>query len=526
MAILIFDNPVGPNGSLIFDNPTQASVPEPDWPGLDPDFLNWLRNPAGIRLVLIEAVAMVNGVETTHYMSNHGWKSGPNDTPPNTHYAPIAASGIQFTEQLSLTGQASLSTGDVEIDNMNGIREGWLDYIWTGRRIRAWAGDPRWSRAAFEPIFVGTMAPIARKSQTKLALKLRDKSKQLDAAMTEHKLGGSGPNADMIIPLCFGECHNITPLLIDAALLKYQVHDGRIRGIIEVRVNGQPVAFVQDVATGTFILLRQPTGMVTCSVWGDEFGGVYRNTVSSLIQRIVTGFGKDTDRFTNADLDLANLATFDINHQQAVGLYINDRTNVLIACQMLASSLGAQISMSRLGLMRLLKVNLPASGTAREVRQSEFLIDEEGHTLTPAGNVDPVAAVKLGYCKNWTPEKGLVTDIPAEHIELFASEWLTVTAVDPVVKASHKLSGEVIQTNTMLIDRAEAQAEADRQLAFVKEVHIPYEGNGFPELLELQLGQRIMVYNDEYSMSGGKEGIVMRLTPDWDNCHVKVGFLV
>lgn len=526
MTNLVFDSSRTPSGALIFDNPTRTVGGGQIYPPMSADFLAWLKNPDAIRVVLIEAVAMVDGVEVTRYMSNKGWKSGPNDTPMNTHYEPIVTTGVQFTEQLSLTGQASLSVGDIEIDNGNGARESWLDDIWTNRPIKAWIGDERWARDKFRLFFNGVMAPIARKSPTKIALKLRDKSKRLDAAMTERKLGGNGPNADSIIPLCFGECHNITPLLIDAGLLKYQVHDGAIEGFIDVRVNGKPVAFIPDVATGTFILVRQPAGAVTCSVWGDKFGGVYRNTVSSLIQRIVTGFGKDVDRFTNDDLDLVNLNTFEVNNQQAVGLYISDRTNVLIACQMLASSLGAQISMSRLGQMRLIQIALPALGSSRAVLQSEFVADDNGKTITPNSNIDPVAAVKLAYCKNWTPQKGLLTDIPADALDLLESDWLTVSAVDPVVKIKHKLSGDVIQRDTMLIDEAEAQAEADRELNLWKEAHITYEGDGYPELLELQLGQRITVYNDQDSMSEGKEGIVMALTPDWDNCRVKVGFLV
>lgn len=522
MTNFVFDNPKRVSGALVFDSPIRTAVAT-IYPPMDSDFVAWLKDKFAIRLMLFEAVALVNGVETIRYFSNFGWKSGPNDTPANQYYPPLAKTGIQFTQQLSLTGDTSrLATGDIEIDNLNGERESWLDDIWTGRPIRAWIGDERWSRADFVPIFIGVMAPIARKSDTKLALKIRDKSKRLDAAMTEHKLGGDGAAADSIIPLCFGECHNVTPLLIDAGLLKYQVHDGAIEGIIEVRVNGQKVAFIPDVATGTFILVRQPAGTVTCSVWGDKFGGVYRNTVSSLIQRIVTGFGKDTDRFTEADLDLNNLNTFDANNQQAVGLYVNDRTNVLIACQMLASSIGAQISMTRLGLMQLIKLAIPAPGVGRPIYQSEFV---EG-TLLPAGNVDPVAAIKLNFCKNWTPQKGLLTDIPAEHIAMFASDWLTVTSVNPEVKIDHKLSGEVIPDDTMLIDEVEAQAEADRRRDLWSEVHIPYEGDGYPELLDLQLGQPIIIYNDQYSMSDGKSGIVMRLTPDYESGHVKVGVLV
>ncbi len=523
MGNLVFQNP-HQAGALFFDNPHSLGPGGANEIPLSTDLITWLRNSTGIRLVLVKAMALINGVETPVYMSNHGWKSGPNDNPPNTHYAPIIKSGVQFSEQLQVKASSSLSLsmGDIEIDNVDGVRENWLDYIFTNRTIEAWIGDERWAFASFHRIFNGVMAPIARKSTTKLALKLRDKSKLLDAAMTEHKLGGLTANADSIIPICLGECHNITPLLINPALLQYQVNDGPIEGFIEVRVNGVQVAYIGDPATGTFVLLREPSGTVTCDVWGDKFGGVYRNTVGSLIRRVVTGYGKEMDRFTNADLDLVNLDQFEIDNPQAVGIYISDRTNVLVACQMLASSVGAQMSMSRLGLLRLIKIALPANGTVRKVYQHEFVAD----SLTPVGTIDPVAAIKLNFCRNWSPQKGIVSDIPAEAISLFESDVLTVSAVNETVRDQHKLSTEVIATDTYLVDQAEAQAMADAELEMWQEVHIPYEGEGFPELLELQIGQPVLIYYDDFSMSAGVPGIVMRLTPDWDNCHVRVGFLV
>jgi len=38
------------------------------------------------------------------------------------------------------------------------------------------------------------------------------------------KMGGIGPNADRLLPVVFGECRNITPILHNPVQLTYAVH--------------------------------------------------------------------------------------------------------------------------------------------------------------------------------------------------------------------------------------------------------------------------------------------------------------
>lgn len=521
MTIRIFDVQRAANGNRIFDIQAVPAAPPVIVPVPDPEFEAWLKDPHAIRIVLVEADVLTDGVETTRYMAMGGYTTGPGDTPANLHYQPIISAGIQFTEQLSLSSAASLSTGDIEINNANGVRESWFGDIWTNRRVRAWIGDPRWSRASFRPIFDGISAGIARKGATTLALKLRDKLQRLNTPMTESKLGDDSPNKDAIIPICLGEGHNITPLAIDPSILKYQVHNGPVKSIEEVRANGLPVSANIDNAVGTFTLNAAPVGAITCSVEGDQFGGVYRNTVGALVQRIVTGYGKASDRYTADDLDLGNLAAFDAAHTAPVGLYIADRTNVLIACQMLAGSLGAQIIPSRLGKLRIIQIALSASSTF-DIRPEHVVAD----TLLPATTIDPVAAVKLGFCKDWTVQTGLQTSIPEQHKDLFATEWLTTTMSDAAVKAAYKLDEDPIQQDTMLLRRIDADAEAARRLNLWKVQRTMYEFEGTPEMLQLELGQAVTIYNRRYGMAGGLPALVMMLEPDWVNGHCKVGVLV
>ena len=487
----------------------------------DPEFLTWLKDQAAVRTVLIEAVARIGGVETTVYMSTVAYNTAPTDVPSNTHYMPIASVGVLFTEELSLTGDGALSAGDIEIDNYNGERDAWLDYVWTNRPFKAYIGDVRWPRADFRPIFDGIVADIAPGGREKLLLKLRDKLQRLNAPLSEAKLGGSTENADALMPLAFGEVHNATPLLVNPATLQYQVHAGAVEGIFEVRDNGIPVDAAVDNAAGTFTLQHDSKGAVTVSLQGDK-AGAYTNTVSSLVRRLVTGYGKVTERFTEADLDTAGLAAFDAQHPAPVGLYAPDRLNVLEACRMLAGSVGAQLSMSRLGKLRLIQLALPAPGSEIEVRPQHMI----ERSLVPTGRTAVVGAVKLGFNKNWTVQRGLVTNIPEEHKDMFASEWLTTTATDAAVQAAHRLNGEPKQEDTMLLRRIDASAEAQRRLDLWKIPRMTYEFEGMPELLLLELGQAIRVYHPRYGMQEGVSGMVIMLGRDWKTGRVKVRFVV
>jgi len=493
----------------------------------DAQYLDWLKSQAAYRCVLIEVAVQIGGVESVVYLATKPFTSGAADTPANTMYLPIATVGTLFTEQLSLEGDGALSAGELEIDNTGGERDAWTGtgYVFMNRSMKARLGDIRWTLTDLPPIsriFDGISADIAPRGRNKFGLKLRDKLQRLNTAISEAKMGGAGENQDALLPIALGQVFNVTPLLIVPATLKYQVHAGPIDSIIEVRDNGAPVAFTADLATGTFTLAAEPAGAVTASLRGDK-SPVYAETAAQLVKRLVTGYGKVTDRFIDDDIDLASFAAFDAAHPQGMGLYATDRMNVLTACQMLVGSLGGQLVMSRLGKLRIVQLALPGTGTPFVIRP-EHMVDG---TLSPTGRTAAVGAVKLGFCKNWTvQEAGTLAGIPDRHKDLFSNEWRTTTKSDAATLAKFKLNAEPVQQDTLLLTRAEADAEAQRRLDLWKVPRTTYEFDGLPELLQLELGQAVTVYSPRFGMSAGAAGIVISLAPDWTTGRVKVGFLV
>ena len=490
----------------------------------DAQFLAWLKSSAAYRVVLIEAAVQIGGVESVVYFATKPFTTAPGDAPANTTYLPIATVGRLFTERLLLDGEGGLAAGELEIENVGGARDAWAGpgYIWSNRSIKAYIGDVRWDRADFRMIFNGIVADIAPRGRQALALKLRDKLQRLNTAISEVKLGGTSEQRDALQPTALGQVFNVTPPLINAAILKYRLDVGTIDSIIEVRDNGAPVAFTADLAAGTFQLHAAPAGVVTASVRGAAAGG-YVETAAQLVKRLMTAYGKTSDRFADADLDLANIAAFDAAHRQPMGLYSTERQNVVAACQMLLSSVGAQLVMSRLGQARLIKVALPATGTTVVIRP-EHMVDG---TLQPGARTDVVGAVKLGFAKCWTvQDAGTLANLPEMHKTLFAEEWLSTTKTDQATLATYRLNAEPVQIDTMLLTRADADAEAQRRLDLWKTPRTTYEFEGGPELLSLELGQAVTVYAPRFGMDAGVTGIVISLAPDWETGRVTVGFLV
>lgn len=485
----------------------------------DAQFIAWLKSPACARVVLVEALVSVAGVETTRYLSNKGYVTSPVDTPANTVYSPAITGGCTITENLSLIGDPGMAFGDIEISNIHGERDAWLDDVWRNREVRVYVGDMSWPRADFRLVFSGITEDIGSRTRDRLNLKVRDKSQRLNTPVSEALLGGATANAGRLLPVCLGEVHNIEPLLIDPALLKFQVHTGAIERVIEVRDFGVPVSSTNTLAAGTFVLTASPAGQITCSVQGDK-PSAYENTVAALVQRLAMAYG--TDPLDGDEIDTDNFDEFDVANPEPVGIYLAGRENVLAVCQQLAASVGAQVLMSALGLLRLIRIELPPVGTPTAVTATNM----KRASLEIAERIPVQAAVKLGYCRNYTVQTSLQTGIPAEHKDLFLQPWRTVTAADSAVATAYRISEAPLMQESCLLATADAQAEADRRLALWKEPRTIYRYQGYAELLLQELGAGQTITHSRFGMESGVTGQIVSLTKDWLDGTVTVEVLV
>lgn len=490
-----------------------------------PEIVAWLKQPDHIRIILVEVEDILNGGTSPIYLSNKAFTSTNTDNPSNTYYDACVIGGVSFSESLDLQGSASLGIGEVEIENTNGVRDTWLDYIWVNKRITIRLGDPRWTRSDFYMIFDGVVSDISSRSASTLNLIMLDKLERLNKPISEATLGGSGNNSDRQKPLVFGECFNIEPLLTDSVpnTLEYMLHNGAIESIIEVRDNGLPVLITPNLAAGKFNLLRSPAGQITASVQGSTNGG-YSDTIANIITNIVTNYGPSNSRLSLADIDTSNFSAFQSANTQAVGIYCSDRENVLDVCQRLASSVGASVVFSSLGKLRLVKLDMAGSGTTHTVTRDDVLLGE----LYIGDKPIVKGTIKLNYCYNWTVQGAstLAGALPSNHVPIFDKDWDNVAVSNPSTVSEYNLSEDPIAEDTLLLSTSAATAEANRRLNLWSIDRYVVTMTCLAHLLVVELGDSITITNSRYGLVNGKTGIIISIERDWVLGQVAIGVLI
>lgn len=490
----------------------------------------WLNDPNALPVVLVEAVANIAGTDTTLYLATQKYASWASDTPASQPYrAALIADDIQTDESISLDGSSAMTVGEVGVTNDDGLFDAWLGYVWTNRPIKILLGDVRWPRSDFQVVFSGVTADVGNKTRTSINLKIRDNKERLNAAITEHVLGGAGTNQGSIVPVAFGEVVNFTPLLIDPTTLQYQAHDGAFNGLIEVRDNGVPIAndtigwaaVTVDLVHGTFKLTNKPAGTITCSLQGDSSGG-YVNTVAGIVKRIVTNYGAVGNRFALSEIDTANFNQFDAAHTQPVGVVVTGTTNTLSVIQQVTGALQAQLTTSRAGLLQLQQIDFTGLVPTFNITPQHMV----EHTLTPQPRDLVQGSVLLSFCPNQTPQAALQTSLPAEAVSLMGVPYLTTRAENATIKALYRLTVEPTREDTVLLRRTDATAEAQRRLDMRSVPRTVFTFDGYSPLLQLNMGQAVHLAHPRFNLSAGVTGLVVSMSTKWANRRTTMGVMI
>lgn len=490
----------------------------------------WLKTPSHIRIILVKVEGVGNAPSSTFYLSSKPFVTASTDTPASTAFDACLIGGVSFNGELLEDGGANIGFGDIEIENINGSRDAWLNYIWVNKKITIYIGDPQWTFNDYYSIFTGLISDISVRNLNSLNLIIVDKSQKLNNPVSEALMPtiGQVDGNDVLVPLTFGECFNVTPVVSDPATLVYQVHNGPIEDIIEVRDNGLPILFTKDVATGKFTLGRAPYGQITSSVQGAKIGGVYYNNVPDLIKVLVKNYGPTATRLTDTDIDLVNFASFNFTADtatQPVGVYCTNRENLLDICNQLANSIGTRVAFNSAGLLQLLKYDVPSPTETNFTTITEE--DIENNSINLSYKVVVKASTKLGYCKNWTvQESGLAEGIVSEHVPIFAKEWLYAVNKDDTVASAYQIDVLPQEEDTLLISSAGADTEAARRTTLYKTPRYIYQVVCYPHMLFLNLGDYVKLYNSRYGLSSGKLGTVVRVDKDWISGRITIGVLV
>jgi hypothetical protein len=492
----------------------------------DSEYKAWLSDQSAIRCVLVEATVKVGGSEIVRYMSNRGYVTGSADSPANTVYEPIISGGVKLSESISIDASPTISFGDIEIENVTGSRDSWLNDKWENRDIAVLYGDVKWARSDFRRVLKATCGGISSSSRTTLNLLLRDDLQKLNISMTTGVDDSGTIYKGTPEPYLFGETFNTTPKLLDNVNRKYRVGYGNIEEILDVRDNGVPVAFTKGkippiniLLDGTFTLLAQPVGTITASAQGLRRFSAYTPTVFAVINHLKDEFGNDISKAM--PVDSTNWANY-IGKDYLVGVYIDAAANLLTTMQTVASSVGAQIVANRQGEVQVMQINFPPTGTPVIINKNHIV----EKTLAIDSRTTPIDSVSIGFAKNYTLQNGIQTAIQPSAITSYETEWLTAVKSDGTAMSEYKLSTLPAIKETYLIYRPEAELEAQRRLDVVKVPRTIYKMTCFASMLELTLGQTVTLVHDRFGLSGGVTGLVVGLEADWINARINVKVMV
>jgi hypothetical protein len=501
------------------------------------NYQTWLETANIVRIAIVQAQAIVSGTLTTRYLSTHGV------TVDSVQYLPIIKGSVTVDESISTTYSASISYGDIELANTTGEYDSWLNDVWANKSVKIYVGTlPTGTGAVigdFELVFDGITEDIDSKSRNQLNLKIRDKLEKLNTSISEALLGNYNPRSlspytnqyeKNLKPIVFGEVHNITPLLTEPVLLEYMVNTEAVEQIIEVRDNGVPVLFTQTggtytIPSGSFRLLNSPVGAVTCSVQGTKrtvniagatFAATYTNTVSNTIATILKFYGQ---QLAYTELNAASFATLGTD---AVGVYVSDRVNVLQLCQDIAKGSGLVVATTRSGQVKLIDLDIPKPPEVTiTINETDTLLN----SLQISQKPQVIAGVKLGYAKNWTIQNTLQTAIPQQHKDLYATEWLESSQVDPDVKTNYAVTVEPALESTYLIDKTQADAAALKKLNLFKTPRRVYTMTCTAKFLNVQIGDGVTLVAPRFGLTNGVLGRVVSSKPNWLRGTIEIGVL-
>lgn len=511
------------------------------------NYIEWLKKPNTVKVLLVHVQVEYGGSVYTKYLS----------TSPaavdSIEYLPIIKTGASVSSSISLDYSSNISFGDIELVNTSGQYDTWLNYNWVNKSCKVYFGELAYPGVQqtlsvdYELVFDGIVEDIDSKSNTVLNLKIRDKLEKLNYPITEAVLGNyfhgtvlpdtsteyDNSSKKTLKPLVFGEVHNVTPLATDPSQLEFMVSSDPVERIIEVLDNGVPVSFrtvksqtdIGSIPAGSFRLDKPPSGTITASVQGvaktilfgqsTSYTNSYYNSAANIIATILRFYGKQLD-LTELDQN-----SFSYCGKEPVGVYVNDRKNVLLLCQELAKSCGCSLAVTRTGKLKLVPLTIPTSAS---ITIAEHNVVQGSYKLVQKPAL--IAGVKLGYARNYTVLTGLLTGIPEEHKNLFTLEYLEALATNTLASAAYSITSTPTLESTHLIDQQSAASVANSRLTLLSNPRKILGVQGVCELLSLEVGDPVLVGIPRFGVPAGTPGLVMSARHSWLTGKVDLEVLV
>lgn len=482
-------------------------------------------------------------ISTKVYLSTEAFFTTAADTYPNRSFLPRLRQPFNFSQTIPIPGtgrsRGRTGIGAVRIANGDGALDAELIRAWPGRPLDILVGgtvkpgrfgEDVLTLSEFETLFSGTVETIAA-SIDEIVLTIRDPAARLDVPIEANFYGGTGgldggdDLAGVAKPKGFGVCYNARPAPVDPVNGIYQLHDGAMNAVTEVRDSGVALSFDADVAdittatpatgefatslaTGFIKLGAPPVGAVTADFEGDAAGS-YVETVADLFERIAVTHGP----LAASEVDTAALAAVDAAKPYVAGYYTGDRRpGVSSILDSLMASVDGYWTFTRAGLVTAGLYVSPEAETASVTLTSVDIADGRLELLaTP----NPIWRQSVGYHRQWTQqsEGELASGVSAEDRVLYGQPELLAADSNTSTKDVFRLAEE-LSISTLLAEEADAQTEATARLNRHRKVRRLYRFPAPRSLYLLDVGAVAGITHPRYGLEAGRNLLITGIEED------------
>ena len=468
------------------------------------------------------------------HIGSTGWSTGNADLPPAQHIMGLAGPfdlerTVGLTEWGGLGGAATLTVGEIELNNQGGAVDDWpTRYGVDGRKMKLRVGTIK-PDANGKPQVVPTsafqMIAEARTagwqwSPSGLRIKMQDGTAELDRPVQSEVYTGTGGAeggddlAGVTKPLVWGSCFNIPMVLLDQALQLWQgqngpmlaydaLYDGGLNLVNAGDVDSYDKLIAAEVDPGAFLtclkrgMLRTgtaPVSTLTADVRGDGFaqeavgrrpwsngrywsGGyawkasgdvrVYVDTAALIIYRLLTvHLG-----YGWSQIDYGQFQTVNVQQPAPVGFMLRagEQTTAREAIERLAGSIGAYTGVLPSGEFTIARIEPPSARSPDRIDASN-IVNLEAVDLPW---ITPWAEYSIAYRRNWNPMNaneilGDERSISANRRAFLTSAYRTVTLLDSRHRAKFPSAATSFDTSGFWVTDGAAKAEAARRSALYR----------------------------------------------------------
>lgn len=478
-------------------------------------------------LVILKPFDLDTSSEESLFFSGEGFVTDPTDTPANTLFEPRLVEPISFSRSMFSSGRiGGLSVpgfGELILTNADGGLDDFATYAWDGRSVEVRVGEAGAALEFYFTIFSGQSRTVEF-DDLFIRLILRDNQNDFDIDYPDALYAGTGGNegsaelAGQPKPKCFGQVHNVDPVLVDAANYVYQVHDGAIEAIDAVYDGGVALTittdYTVDLSNGRFTLVAAPTGIITADVQGAKPGGTYLTTVADIVQHL----GENSAGLTHpGDFDTASFTALNAANSAVVGIYDRETTTLASVLDRLINSIGGFYGFDRAGKFQVGRVEL-ATGTAAAEFDSTTIIE-----LTRLASAVPNHQVRVNFNRNYRvmSESDFGASITDAQRDALVRDFSVVTATDAAILTPYPNSSALI-VDTMLATSAAASTEASRLLTLYKTQRDFYKILVKTQPYTLKLNDVVKIIFNRYNLASGKLFRVISIVEDAANNQVEL----